>query len=192
MAELSGAAGDGDMETLKTAGDPWAELVAWLSIIVDFLHLPGNGRLLRSIMALSAENEHVAKRLNERLGLWRVLGERLGADPVRRGDGHRRRRARRGRGHLGRLPARRRRLPGPRSSRRKVASSDCSYTLDCDEPLRAHLCQPRQPLVRPEIASHVDGQGLLGRVRILVAGQVNESLTLAGAEFAAVAPVAVF
>lgn len=67
-------------------GDLRADLVVWLNNIIDFIHLPGNAGLLRSIVALAADNAEVADSLNDRLGLWRVLGARLGEDSTETGE----------------------------------------------------------------------------------------------------------
>ena len=70
----------------ENTGDLRADLEEWLSNIVDFIHLPGNAGLLRSIVALAAENSDVAESLNGRLGMWQVLGERLGEDSIEVGE----------------------------------------------------------------------------------------------------------
>ena len=51
-------------------GDLRADLTQWLSRIVDFVREPGNAELLRSLVVAAAENEDVARRLNERLGMF--------------------------------------------------------------------------------------------------------------------------
>lgn len=60
------------------SGDLRADLRAWLGYVIAFLDTPGNAGLLRSIVVAAAENEAVALQLNERLGIWQVLAERLG------------------------------------------------------------------------------------------------------------------
>jgi len=64
------------------SGDVRADLIAWFSTISAFLSLPGNATLLRSLFVAATENEDVALRLNERLGLWKALAERLSDEQV--------------------------------------------------------------------------------------------------------------
>lgn len=63
--------------TPPDTGDLRADVTAWLESIIRFLNEPGNGSLLRSLIIAAAENENVAVRLNERLGMLPMLGERL-------------------------------------------------------------------------------------------------------------------
>ena len=53
------------------------DVTTWLQGIIDFIGAPNNTDLLRSLVVASAENENVTARLNERLGLWTILGERI-------------------------------------------------------------------------------------------------------------------
>jgi len=73
------------------SGDIRADLLEWVRNVVDFIREPGHDDLLRSLVVAAAEDEAVALRLNERLGVLQLLGERmrravdageLGAQPV--------------------------------------------------------------------------------------------------------------
>lgn len=67
-----------DWFTPPNTGDLRADVTVWLESIIRFLNEPGNSSLLRSLIIACAENEEVAERLNERLGLLPMLGDRLG------------------------------------------------------------------------------------------------------------------
>ena len=54
-------------------------MTRWLDNIVGFLSAPGNAGLLHSLVVAAAENADVATRLNDRLGMWEMLGERFTA-----------------------------------------------------------------------------------------------------------------
>lgn len=64
------------------SGDVHADLTVWFTTIFEFLRLPGNETLLRSLVVAATENEDVALRLNERLGLWQALAGRLDSAQV--------------------------------------------------------------------------------------------------------------
>lgn len=59
------------------SGDIRADLVDWVQNVVDFIREPGHDGLLRSLVVAAAEDELVAIRLNERLGVLQFLGERM-------------------------------------------------------------------------------------------------------------------
>jgi AcrR family transcriptional regulator len=59
------------------SGDIRADLVEWVQNVVDFIREPGHDGLLRSLVVAAAEDELVAIRLNERLGVLQFLGERM-------------------------------------------------------------------------------------------------------------------
>jgi len=61
----------------EDSGDLHADVTRWLDNIVGFLNAPGNTGLLHSLVVAAAENPDVAARLNDRLGLWEMLGERF-------------------------------------------------------------------------------------------------------------------
>jgi AcrR family transcriptional regulator len=61
------------------SGDLRADVTRWLDNIVGFLSAPGNANLLHSLVVAAAENADVATRLNDRLGMWEMLGERFSA-----------------------------------------------------------------------------------------------------------------
>lgn len=61
------------------SGDLRADVTRWLENIVGVLGAPGNAGLLRSLVVAAAENTDVANRLNDRLGLLEMLGERFTA-----------------------------------------------------------------------------------------------------------------
>jgi AcrR family transcriptional regulator len=63
----------------EDSGDLRADVTRWLENIVGVLGAPGNGGLLRSLVVAAAENTDVANRLNDRLGLLEMLGERFTA-----------------------------------------------------------------------------------------------------------------
>jgi AcrR family transcriptional regulator len=63
----------------EDSGDLRADVTQWLDNIVGFLRAPGNAGLLRSLVVAAAENPDVAARLNDRLGIWKMLGERFTA-----------------------------------------------------------------------------------------------------------------
>lgn len=63
----------------EDSGDLRADMVQWLENIVRFLRSEGNTGLLRSLIIASAENPEVAQRLNDRLGMWDILGVRFQA-----------------------------------------------------------------------------------------------------------------
>ncbi|GAB3447171.1 TetR/AcrR family transcriptional regulator [Actinophytocola sediminis] len=63
----------------KDSGDLRADVTRWLDNIVAFLTAPGNGGLLHSLVVAAADNQDVATRLNDRLGMWEMLGERFTA-----------------------------------------------------------------------------------------------------------------
>jgi AcrR family transcriptional regulator len=71
-----------EMVIPQDSGDVRADLTAWFSTISAFLSLPGNATLMRSIFSAATENDEVALRLNERLGLWKALAERLSEEQV--------------------------------------------------------------------------------------------------------------
>ena len=60
------------------SGDLRADLTTWLDAIVAFIALPGNGDLVRSLVVAGAENEDVALRFNERLGIFALVTDRFG------------------------------------------------------------------------------------------------------------------
>lgn len=66
----------------QNSGDVRTDLLTWFSTIFGFLQLPGNETLLRSLVVASTENDDVALRLNERLGLWQLLSTRLSEEQV--------------------------------------------------------------------------------------------------------------
>ena len=59
------------------SGDIRADLEEWVQNVVDFIREPGHDDLLRSLVVAAAEDEAVAQRLNERLGVLQFLGERM-------------------------------------------------------------------------------------------------------------------
>ena len=59
------------------SGDIRADLEEWVQNVVDFIRQPGHDGLLRSLVVAAAEDEAVALRLNERLGVLQFLGERM-------------------------------------------------------------------------------------------------------------------
>ena len=59
------------------SGDIRADLGEWVQNVVDFIREPGHDDLLRSLVVAAAEDEAVAQRLNERLGVLQFLGERM-------------------------------------------------------------------------------------------------------------------
>jgi AcrR family transcriptional regulator len=59
------------------SGDLRADVTRWLDNIVGFLGSPGNAGLLHSLVVAAAENADVAARLNDRLGVLEMLGERF-------------------------------------------------------------------------------------------------------------------
>ena len=59
------------------SGDIRADLREWVENVVDFIREPGHDDLLRSLVVAAAEDEAVAQRLNERLGVLQFLGERM-------------------------------------------------------------------------------------------------------------------
>jgi AcrR family transcriptional regulator len=59
------------------SGDIRADLAEWVQNVVDFISEPGHDGLLRSLVVAAAEDEAVALRLNERLGVLQFLGERM-------------------------------------------------------------------------------------------------------------------
>jgi len=59
------------------SGDIRADLGEWVQNVVDFIREPGHDGLLRSLVVAAAEDEAVALRLNERLGVLQLLGERM-------------------------------------------------------------------------------------------------------------------
>lgn len=61
------------------SGDLRADARAWLENISGFLRTPGNADLLRSLLVAASENEEVAERLGDRLGVWAMLGDRFAA-----------------------------------------------------------------------------------------------------------------
>jgi AcrR family transcriptional regulator len=61
------------------SGDLRADVTRWLDNIVGFLGAPGNAGLLHSLVVAAAENTEVAARLNDRLGVLEMLGERFTA-----------------------------------------------------------------------------------------------------------------
>ncbi len=63
----------------EDSGDLRADVTRWLDNIVRFLRSSGNGGLLRSLVVAAAENPDVTAALNDRLGLWEMLGERFTA-----------------------------------------------------------------------------------------------------------------
>ena len=68
------------------SGDLRDGLATWVVNVADFLREQGNETLLLSLVIAAAENADVAAQLNERLGLFTILGERLGADAVEVGE----------------------------------------------------------------------------------------------------------
>jgi AcrR family transcriptional regulator len=64
------------------SGDVRIDLRAWFATIFGFLRLPGNETLLRSLVVAATENDDVAVRLNERLGIWQALAGRLDEEQV--------------------------------------------------------------------------------------------------------------
>lgn len=60
-------------------GDLRADIRSWLSELVSFVNQPGNTSLVRSLVIAGAENEDVALRLSERLGIFALLGDRASA-----------------------------------------------------------------------------------------------------------------
>ncbi len=63
----------------EDSGDLRADVTGWLDNIVGFLGAPGNAGLLHSLVVAAAENTDVATRLNDRLGMLEMLGERFTA-----------------------------------------------------------------------------------------------------------------
>ncbi|QIK63566.1 TetR/AcrR family transcriptional regulator [Leucobacter viscericola] len=63
----------------EDSGDLRADVIRWLENIIGFLGSPGNSGLLRSLLIAATENTEVATHLNERLGMWEMLGERFTA-----------------------------------------------------------------------------------------------------------------
>lgn len=61
----------------EDSGDLRADVIRWLENIIGFLQSAGNSGLLRSLLIAASENPDVATLLNERLGLWEMLGERF-------------------------------------------------------------------------------------------------------------------
>jgi len=59
------------------SGDIRADLLEWVQNVVEFIREPGHDELLRSLVVAAAEDELVAVRLNERLGVLQLLGERM-------------------------------------------------------------------------------------------------------------------
>jgi len=59
------------------SGDIRADLLEWVQNVVGFIREPGHDGLLRSLVVAAAEDEAVALRLNERLGVLQLLGERM-------------------------------------------------------------------------------------------------------------------
>lgn len=70
----------------ESTGDLRADLAQWLRNVIDFLHTPGHESLLRSLIVVGAENEEVARSLGDRLGVIRVLADRVGPDSVEVGE----------------------------------------------------------------------------------------------------------
>lgn len=70
-----------DWIRVANSGDLRADLGAWLANLAGFLNEPGNANLARSIIIAAAENESVALRLNERLGIFVLFGERALESP---------------------------------------------------------------------------------------------------------------
>ena len=64
------------------SGDVRADLRVWFLTIFDFLSIPGNETLLRSLVVAATANDDVAVRLDERLGLWQALSGRLESEQV--------------------------------------------------------------------------------------------------------------
>jgi AcrR family transcriptional regulator len=63
----------------ENSGDLRADVTRWLDNIVAVLGAPGNTGLLHSLVGAAAENAEVASRLNDRLGMLEMLGERFTA-----------------------------------------------------------------------------------------------------------------
>jgi AcrR family transcriptional regulator len=63
----------------EDSGDLRGDVTRWLDNIVGFLGAPGNAGLLRSLVVAAAENTDVAARLNDRLGMFEMLGDRFTA-----------------------------------------------------------------------------------------------------------------
>lgn len=61
----------------RDSGDLRRDVTEWIAGIIGFLDTPHNAGLLRSLVVAAADNAQVALRLNERLGLWDVLGDRF-------------------------------------------------------------------------------------------------------------------
>ena len=70
----------------ENTGDVRADLRTWLRNIVLFLSASGNETLLRSLVIAGAENADVAQVLNERLGVWQVIADRVGDDTIEVGE----------------------------------------------------------------------------------------------------------
>lgn len=68
------------------SGDLRADLIAWVRNVVEFTEQPGNEGMMRSLVSAAADHEDVALKLNERLGLFAVLGARMGTDAVEIGE----------------------------------------------------------------------------------------------------------
>jgi AcrR family transcriptional regulator len=66
----------------EDSGDLRHDVAKWLDNIAGFLRTSGNTGLLRSLIVAAGDNPDVAATLNERLGLWEMLGERFTAAVV--------------------------------------------------------------------------------------------------------------
>ena len=62
---------------LPETGDARADLTAWLDQLFRFVDEPANNALVRSLVAVAAENESVGERLNDALGATSILTERI-------------------------------------------------------------------------------------------------------------------
>jgi AcrR family transcriptional regulator len=62
---------------LPETGDARADLTAWLDQLFRFVEEPANNALVRSLVAVAAENESVGERLNDALGATSILTERI-------------------------------------------------------------------------------------------------------------------